>query len=1192
MQGARDYFEVGHLRPLTLVVFAASTLLLLYNFFFLGSNTFFTQLYASLGVAAGILYLATIFNNHNAIAIVIILLFTLLLINFAIFFPNVKHESFLGIIASFMLFFRIKKRATRKKVLIYIIVLTLLSQFYEVLSSSTYTLPTPQNIYDQYFVFFFIIIYFIVFTAFFMKFESRLRDIKSTEKKLEKTEYRYKKLVENIPLNVLHTNLQGKRIYGTKNSAKLFGNFDSLSDDELDSFSMLSKRVHKEDLPSLQAALAKVASEGGTQDIRVRGVKDDGKIFYLAGGVTALFDTEMKPEGFILAYYDETNSVLANQRIAESEKKYKSLIQSSKSIVLLLDDSMEVLLSSPFAETRFGKLTGKNISQIFDEEARKDFLEDVELLRNGVAKANYYYQCKNLDGEVLHIEGSIALNQIDENTREFICFYNDVTERELAIKEAAEAQEKYKQFFDTAPVGITVGADNKLLSANPFFCEMIGYSQEELLTEGANATLHPDDIHIVREAVSKLEERANENLNIQFRMIHKNGEVVFGSAVIAGRYDENGKYVENLFVVSNLTDLVSTQKQLINKSAELDSFFNISEIGIYKGQNGYIQAVNPYLLRRLQYQKEDMIGKHILEFCHPDEQEYLLDRLSAMIEQRDGAEDAVKAKVRDKNGDYISFYVKSAAKLDDAGEYIEALVTLTDITELEEANKKAKNSEAILRSTLEAISEGIIAIDPQNNIIAINSKAKKEFKLFAEVDLQKANNLSQVVPADLLESWHSKYFRKVFSGKHFSYRVDRKVQDIQYYHENIYTPIKDENDEVIGLVELSKDLTEILSKEKEINTSRQRMQDVFNNELLGITYFDVRNSQLIDCNQAMVRFYGYDKKSQFLKADRSKLNPQLQLDGRPNEDFFQEIIEDTVRIGQTSYTFKALTKAGKVKYGLGASFQDTTDPNIIIFFTQDITERVSAELRLGHSEAKFRKLFENNQFGIATLNAEGLSLRNQAFYKIFGLSEASLLEKDFFSCFHEEDIALVHKNINLVKDKTSDQVTFEVRFVNQLTGITGYVIINVTRLGDVSTESDLILTFAEFTQRKYAELELKRSENRYRNLLNVIPNGLGIMTFSGNCIFISDKGQRILSPYCKRLFSISIQDLVDAQHKQKLNAILEDILKTEEERKGIIKFVGDDGQSFYLESQFSIMKDEIFKQSILWIFEDVSDKMN
>ena len=91
------------------------------------------------------------------------------------------------------------------------------------------------------------------------------------------------------------------------------------------------------------------------------------------------------------------------------------------------------------------------------------------------------------------------------------------------------------------------------------FCEMVGYSQDELLSDGADlyaALIYPDDSSIYSDFISQLAER-EQTLSAQYRIVLKNGCVKYVNDTFTSKYLDDG----TLAGYSVLTDITPVKME-------------------------------------------------------------------------------------------------------------------------------------------------------------------------------------------------------------------------------------------------------------------------------------------------------------------------------------------------------------------------------------------------------------------------------------------------------------------------------------------------------------------------------------------------------------------------------------------------------------------------------------------------------
>jgi PAS domain S-box-containing protein len=147
----------------------------------------------------------------------------------------------------------------------------------------------------------------------------------------------------------------------------------------------------------------------------------------------------------------------------------------------------------------------------------------------------------------------------------------DVTERKLAEEALQESEKKYRQLIETMRGGLSIyDADRRAIYVNDQFCEMIGYSREELI--GAKADVFLEEANL-RKVVTQLEHRKHgESASYEVVVSHKQGQPVY--LLVAGTplFGKNGEFMGSFSVTTDITAQKQAEealRQALAKEKEL-----------------------------------------------------------------------------------------------------------------------------------------------------------------------------------------------------------------------------------------------------------------------------------------------------------------------------------------------------------------------------------------------------------------------------------------------------------------------------------------------------------------------------------------------------------------------------------------------------------------------------------------------
>jgi len=232
---------------------------------------------------------------------------------------------------------------------------------------------------------------------------------------------------------------------------------------------------------------------------------------------------------------DITDRKIAERALSSSEKKWRNILVSTPQIGVTINAGAKIT----FVNDHFLKLTGWQEHDVIGqdwfemfipeqarEEIRSIFFEVMS--RKDTAEFSIY-ENEILDkfGNLITVSWSNVLTKdVDENVVDVTCLGIDITERQKA-EAALQKREAYmNSIFRAAPTGIGVVHDRIFRQVNDKFCEMLGYSKDELI--GQQATIvYPSREEFERVGLEKYEQINEKGTGtVETVMQRKDGEVI------------------------------------------------------------------------------------------------------------------------------------------------------------------------------------------------------------------------------------------------------------------------------------------------------------------------------------------------------------------------------------------------------------------------------------------------------------------------------------------------------------------------------------------------------------------------------------------------------------------------------------------------------------------------------------------
>ncbi len=173
-------------------------------------------------------------------------------------------------------------------------------------------------------------------------------------------------------------------------------------------------------------------------------------------------------------------------------------------------------------------------------------------------------------------------------------------------------------------------------------------------------------------------------------------------------------------------------------------------------------------------------------------------------------------------------------------------------------------------------------------------------------------------------------------------------------------------------------------------------------------------------------------------------------------------------------------------------------------------ERRAAERAVSESEKRFRAVVEDQTDLICRLQPNGLiTFVNEAFCRFHGKTSNELLGTNFFNTLSQEDAAIPLTYINsLPADKPV--VAFDHRLRSPSNQIVWhqYQVRRIFHEKEDTREFQVVIQ--DITQRKQSEQALRASEEKYRSLIDNIPDVVWTADASQNLIYVSGNAIKVL----------------------------------------------------------------------------------
>jgi PAS domain S-box-containing protein len=329
-------------------------------------------------------------------------------------------------------------------------------------------------------------------------FQTVIRDVTertSREEALRESEEKLRVTFDSLADGVILTDLE-TRIIDLNDAAVII--FGYKKRNELLGKIALEILLSPASFEQTRAGIRRVLEGQQREHAEYVGCRKDGTEFPIEVGAGLVRDAEGKPAEFITVVKDITERKHAEEALRESEEKLRAMFDSIADGITVTDLDGEILDTNSAALKMYGcskreEMIGRNGMEFLNKEEQDKARRNMEKVLKEGAIAGIEHTVLRKDGTEYPIETSAAVIR-DTNGEPvgLVSIAKDITKRKLAERELKDSEERFRTIFDNATDGIVL-ADSEsrtFYTANRAFCEMLGYSIEEIREIGVN-DIHP-----------------------------------------------------------------------------------------------------------------------------------------------------------------------------------------------------------------------------------------------------------------------------------------------------------------------------------------------------------------------------------------------------------------------------------------------------------------------------------------------------------------------------------------------------------------------------------------------------------------------------------------------------------------------------------------------------------------------------
>src|SRR5271157_655482 len=564
-----------------------------------------------------------------------------------------------------------------------------------------------------------------------------------TEMALQKSEEHYRSLFESVPVGLYRTTPSGRILDLNLTGAKMLG-YEKV--EEVTQQNIADFWANPRD----REGFKRLASREGVYELENRMKKRDGTIIWVRDLGEAIRDKNGKVFCYEGSLEDITERKQAEEALQKSEARYRAVVHSALDAIISADCAGSIVDWNPGAESIFGykedEVRGQPLTLLMPAHFQEGYLAKMKRVRMGGEKHHTGKTVELVglrkDGSEFPLELSLSEWQVADE-QFYTAMIRDITERKQAEEKIKESEVRYRGLFEDSPISLweedfsavkrrldalrkrgvkdfraylkshpQVVAECatlvKVVDVNKACLELYQARSKEELLKNLTAFFCDDSYGYFRNELVNIAEGKTQfeweglNRTLKGRRL----DIHLSWSAAPGHQSDLSK------VIVSIVD-ITERKQAEERSRESEeryrSLVELSPDAIFIHTAGVIQYANPAGLKLLGATGlEQILGKLVLDFVHPDDKEKVKERMRVSAEERK-AVPLIEEKFMRLDGSCVDvetvttpFTLRGEPSTQAIGH---------DISERKKMVEELHASEERLRSIIENSQSGIFTID-------------------------------------------------------------------------------------------------------------------------------------------------------------------------------------------------------------------------------------------------------------------------------------------------------------------------------------------------------------------------------------------------------------------------------------------------------------------------------------------------
>lgn len=972
-------------------------------------------------------------------------------------------------------------------------------------------------------------------------------------------------------------------------------------------------------------------------------IHKEGTAVLIEMSITPLMQGE-ETIGLLAIGRDVTARREAEKALQQSEGRFRSLIEHSADMIVILDREGTIQYASPSLLHIAGydplELLGR---KAFDFVHPDHVALALETFAQGKETPGFTI---SLEIELLRKDGTwrwvelTGRNLLDDPAvHGAVLNFHEIHERKLAEQALSDSEQRFRSLIENAHDAITlIDETGVILYESPSVERITGYKPGTLIGTNMEVLILPDDIPRVQERLAAVVKTPGHAEPLTLRLRRADGTWCWLDGV-AKNFLDDPKVNAIVCNYRDVTERVEAEQALYRSEQRYRALVeNANEVIFSLDKKGRFTYASPIMQQLSGYEVDEIVGTEYTQHVVPEDLPTLKHSLERSLA---GFRDPCEFRIRHRDGSLRDVRTSSTVLMEDGGP-AGLIGVMTDITEQKRSEEALRESEEKFRTIFENANDVIVYLEEFGIVADVNRRAEDIFGYEREELIGRKFTDVPFLGPEAMQEMLDRFERAYAADIRELIDVEATRKDGSTVYVEASTTLVRRNGDTVGLLAIVRDVTERKRAEEALRKAydememrvqertaelvqanrdlqreiqqRERVQEALRQSeeryrLVADNTGDLIALSSLDGVFAFVspshRRLGYEpselvgtrgidlvhpkEKKRLISRVRKFLEEYAAASATPDRGAPSVNLEYRIRDRDGNWhNLETLTN-----FVLG----DDGETPFLVHVARDVTERKQAAEALRESEENLRTIFRNVKDEILYIDENGVIIDdNGKGMDVVGYSRHELVGKYFadLPLLRPQDIPWMKEIFasTVATGEIPDTLEFEVVHKH---GNPVFVEASVSIIRRRKKVAGLLVILRDITERKRAEEAIRESEEKFRTIFENANDEIIYLDTDGRVIDRNVKGANMLGYTLDEMIGKRITELDAVMATDEQMAAMTSLFRKavhSGDVRGLteIELIHKDGNSVFAEASVSPLYRSGKVAGILVIVRDVTDR--